>query len=203
MQGRAGLARTRIAASLVAGAVALSLIGCSAAPSASPTPTPTATFSNAPTVVPSPPPTVLPTTAATAAAGTPACAAADLKASHGLVEGAAGSRLTTVVLVAQDACTVDAFPAFGLRDANGGALVGGTAGGSGTIELDPNASYQSDVRVANWCGPDPAFPVTLQLEIGSEEVAVTGFSFPEQGDMPPCNGGAGPILEASAWAPPG
>ena len=200
MQGRTGLARTRIAASLLAGALALGLIACSPTPSASPTPTPTPTSTNAPTVAPSAAPTVLPTTAATAAAGTPACTAADLKASHGLVEGAAGSRLTTVVLVAQVACTIDAFPAVGLRDANGGVLVGGTAGGSGTIELDPNASYQGDVRLANWCAPDPAFPVTLQLEIGSEEVAVTGSSFPEEGDMPPCNGGAGPVLEAGAWA---
>ena len=76
----------------------------------------------------------------------------------------------------------------------------GTAGGPGTIELDPNASYQSDVRLANWCAPDPSFPVTLELKIGAEEVAVTGSSFPEQGDMPPCNGDGGPLLEAGAWA---
>ena len=144
-------------------------------------------------------PTVLPTAVA-ATAGAAACTVADLKASHGLVEGAAGSRLTTVVLVAQVACSIDAFPAFGLRDAGGAALVGGTAGGSGTIDLDPNASFQSDVRLGNWCAPDPAFPLELRLKIGADEVAVTGSSFPEQGDMPPCNGDGGPILEAGAWA---
>jgi hypothetical protein len=203
MHRRTGLARPRFAASLLAGAAALGLIGCSPTPSASPTASPTPTFTPAPTMEPSAEPTVMPTTAATTTAGTAACTAADLKASHGLVEGAAGSRLTAVVLVAQVACSIDAFPAFALRDANGGALVGGTAGGPGTLELDPNASYQSDVRLANWCAPDPAFPVTLELRIGGEEVAVTGSSFPEEGDVPPCNGGGGPVLEAGAWAPSG
>jgi Protein of unknown function (DUF4232) len=189
----------RVAASLLAGGAALGLIGCSPTPSASPAASRTPTFTSAPTIEPTVEPTILPTAVA-ATAGAAACTAADLKASHGLVEGAAGSRLTTVVLVAQVTCSIDAFPAFGLRDANGGALVGGTAGGPGTIDLDPNASYQVDVRLANWCAPDPSFPVTLELKIGAEEVAVTGSSFPEQGDMAPCNGDGGPILEAGAWA---
>ena len=200
MKDRRGYSRTRFAASLLAGSAALGLIGCSPTPSASPTAAPTATVTAPPTIAPSAPPTIPPTIAATATPGASACAAADLKASHGLVEGAAGSRLTTVVLEANVTCSIDAFPAFGLRDANDGALVGGKAGGSGSILLDPNASYQSDVRVANWCAPDPAFPVTLQLEVGGGEVAVTGSSFPEQGDMPPCNGAGGPVLEAGAWA---
>ena len=190
----------RVAASLLAGTVALGLVGCSPTPAASPTAAPNPTFTSAPTMAPSPPPTVPPTAAATAAAGTPACFTADLKASHGLVEGAAGSRLTTVVLVAQVACSIDAYPAFGLRDARGAVLVGATAGGPGRIDLDPDSSYQSDVRLGTWCAPEPAFPVTLQLEIAGQEVAVTGSSFPEAGDMPPCNGGGGPVLEAGAWA---
>jgi hypothetical protein len=189
----------RVAASILAGAAALGLVGCSPTPSASPTASPTPTFTSAPTLEPSAEPTAPPTTVPTAAAAA-ACTAADLKASHGLVEGAAGSRLTTVVLVAQVACSIDAYPAFALRDSGGSALVGGTAGGPGTIELDPDASYQSDVRLANWCASDPAFPVKLELKIGAEEVAVTGSSFPEEGDMPPCNGGGGPVLEAGAWA---
>lgn len=193
----------RAAALLIAGAAALGLVGCSPTPSASPTAAPTATITSAPTTAPSAAPTVLPTTAATTAAGAPACTAADLKASHGLVEGAAGSRLTTVVLVAQVACSVDAFPAVGLRDAHDAVLVGAAAGGSGRIDLDPDGSYESAIRFGNWCGADPAFPLTIVLEIAGEEVAVTGSSFPEEGDMPPCNGGAGPVLEASAWAASG
>ena len=201
MPVRTGVARLRFAASLLAGLGALGLIGCSPAATASPTPAPTPTFSSPPTVPPSAPPTVLPTVAATAAAGTPACTAADLKASHGLVEGAAGSRLTTVVLVAQVACSIDAYPSVGLRDAHGAVLVGAAAGGPGRIDLDPDRSYESAVRFGNWCGTDPAFPLTLDLRIAGEDVAVTGSSFPEEGDMPPCNGGGGPVLEAGAWGP--
>ena len=135
----------------------------------------------------------------TSIAAAPACAATDLKASHDLVEGAAGSRLTTVLLVAARTCSVDAFPAMGLRDAHGAELVGSAAGGSGRIDLDPNVSYSSAVRLANWCNPDPSFPLALVVRLGTGEVGVTGSSFPDQGDMPPCNGAGGPVLEAGAW----
>ena len=88
---------------------------------------------------------------------------------------------------------------MGIRDANGGELVGSTTGGAGRIDLDPNASYTSGVRFANWCNPDPAFPLSLVIRIGAGEVGVTGSSFPDEGDMPPCNGGGGPVLEAGQW----
>ena len=123
----------------------------------------------------------------------------DLKASHDLVEGAAGSRLTTVVLVAASSCTVDLVPAMGIRDGGGAELVASTSAGSGRIDLDPDVSYSSEIRFANWCGPEPRYPLSLVVRIGAEEVEVTGSSFPEAGDMPPCNGGGGPVLEAGQW----
>ena len=201
MPARTGVARLRFAASLLAGAAALGLIGllarghCLADRGLDPDPHQPADIR------------------ANRAADRPAhrrrdegswrpeCTADDLKASHGLVEGAAGSRLTTVVLVAQVACSIDAYPAVGLRDSHGTFLVGGVAGGPGRIDLDPDRSYESAVRFGNWCATDPAFPLTLDLRIAGGEVAVTGPSFPEDGDMPPCNGGGGPVLEAGAWAP--
>ena len=141
-----------------------------------------------------------PTAAApTAAAGAPACTAADLKASHGLVEGAAGSRITEVVLVTSTACSIDTFPTLGIRDAAGTAIVGATAGGTGRMDLSSEASYTSEVRIANWCAPEPSFPLVLELRLGSEELAVTGSSFPEEGNLPPCNSSGAPILEAGAW----
>lgn len=182
--------------------LALGLVACSATPTTAPTTEPTIAPTPTPTVVPTEsaaPPTAAATPATSAVAGSPACTAADLKASHDLVEGGAGSRFTTVLLVAASRCSVDAHPAMGLRDANGAQLVGSTAGGAGRIDLDPKASYSSEVRFANWCSPDPAFPVALVLRIGAAEVGVTGSSFPEEGDMPPCNGGGGPDLEAAAW----
>ena len=116
------------------------------------------------------------------------------------MEGAAGSRIAEVVLVAGVTCSIDAFPTLGLRDANGAALVGGVASGQGRIDLSPDTSYTSNVRLGNWCAPDPAFPLVLEIRLGAEELAVTGSSFPEEGDLPPCNGDGGPILEGTGWA---
>jgi hypothetical protein len=128
----------------------------------------------------------------------PPCTASDLKASHGLIEGAAGSRLTEVVLVAGTTCSLDAFPVLGIRDATGAAIVGGVAGGTGRFDVSPEGSYASTVRISNWCVAEPQFPLTLEIRLGAEELAVTGSAFDET-NVPPCNGEGGPILEATAW----
>ena len=203
MADRGGSARTRAAATLLVSSLAIGLVACSATPSAAPLPTPTTAL---PTVAPTASPTAtaaLPTLASTLAptsgTATRACGAVDLKASHDLVEGAAGSRLTNVVLTAATTCWVDLYPALGIRDGTGTQLVGSTATGSGRIELHPDVTYSTEVRFANWCDPDPRFPLALVIRIGPEEVAVTGSSFPDVGDMPPCNGVGGPRLESNPW----
>lgn len=183
-------------------AISVAVVACGPAPSPRPTVTVT-TGASAPPIGPAsaPPETLapLPTTADTGMAGTPPCEIADLKASHGLVEGAAGSRLTEVVLVSAATCSIDAYPALGLRDADGSALLGGPAMGPGAIDLVPGVPNTSQVRLSNWCAPEPAFPLTLAIIIEGAELPVTGGSFPEEGDLPPCNGEGGPILEGSAW----
>ena len=204
MADRRGSARKRAAAPALAGLLALLAVACTATPTAAPTAGPTLTSTATPTPAPTssaatPTETVTPGPSAISAA--PACTVADLKASHDLVEGAAGSQFTTVLLVAAARCSINLVPAMGLRDANERELVGSTAGGTGRIDLDPNASYTSAVGLSNWCGADPAFPLELVVRIGAEEVAVTGSSFPDEGDMPPCNGGGGPRLEAGQWEP--
>lgn len=201
MDHRPGHAAVPIAALLCLLAAAL-FAACG-----SPAPTIPMTSTTGPTIGPltAAPATPLPATevpsaaAPSAAAGAPACTAADLKVSHGLVEGAAGSRITEVVLVAAASCAIDAFPTFGLRDANGTALVGGVAAGTGRMDLEPGGVYNTVVRLANWCTPEPAFPVTLELRLGPEELTVTGGSFPEGDSMPPCLGDATPILAAEPW----
>jgi len=145
------------------------------------------------------PPTQPATPVPSAVTGGVACTAADLKASHDLVEGGAGSRFTNVVLVTASKCSIDAYPAMGLRDAKGAELVGSASGGPGRIDLDPNVSYTSAIRFDNWCNPEPAYPVALVIRIGATEVGVSGSSFPGEGDMPPCNGPGGPTLQAGAW----
>ncbi len=115
------------------------------------------------------------------------------------MEGAAGSRITEVVLVSAVACSIDAFPALGLRDATDAALVGAPSSGPGRIDLVAGTAYTSNVRLANWCAAQPAFPLTLEIVLSGAELAVTGTSFPDEGDLPPCNGSGGPILEGTAW----
>lgn len=183
-------------------ALGVALLGCGPAPAATPTGAATPSVT-APPIGPAPTPletlAPLPTAADTGSAGTPPCAVADLKASHGLVEGAAGSRLTEIVLVSAATCSIDAYPALGLRDADGDALLSGPSIGTGGIDLVPGVANVSQVRLANWCAPEPTFPLELVIIVDGAELPVTGGSFPDDGDLPPCNGDGGPILEGSAW----
>ncbi len=190
------LHRRGLSAALV---LAVAVIGCN--PAASPSLTPTQAATLTPTAVPTAAATLapLPTAVDTGSAGTAPCLVADLKASHGLVEGAAGSRLTEVILVSSVTCSIDAYPTLGLRDADGTALLSGPAIGPGGIDLVPGVANVSQVRLANWCAPEPAFPLELEIIISGAELPVTGGSFPDDGDLPPCNGDGGPILEGSAW----
>lgn len=183
--------------------LAVAVLGCTPTatqpPSVGPT---TTTASVAPTAGASTPAETLaplPTAIDTGSAGTPPCIVADLKASHGLVEGAAGSRLTEVIIVSAVTCSIDAYPTLGIRDADGTALLGGPAIGPGGIDLVPGVAHVSQVRLSNWCAPEPAFPLELEVIIDGAELPVTGGSFPDDGDLPPCNGDGGPILEGSAW----
>ena len=207
MNDRRGRRLAQVAARLIGGVlVAGALLACSpAVPTTAPTAAPTGAA------------TPLATAGATALAsepleteaaletpeetnvGAPLCALADLKASHGIVEGAAGSTLTEVVLVAAETCSVDAFPALGLRDASGDQLIGAPSSGPGATDLVAGVAYRSQVRLANWCAPEPEFPLSLVVIITDDELEVTGDSFPEEGDLPPCNGEVGPTLEGTAW----
>ena len=184
----------------VPGAALLSLVLASAAACGSPPPSAFPNSTTGPTIGPATSePTSAPTAPSGTPAGTPPCTPADLKASHGLIEGAAGSALFEVVLVAATTCSIEAFPTLGIRDASGAALVGGVAGGSGRVDLSPDASYSSAVRLSNWCATDPAFPLTLEIRLGAEELAVTGPLFEDSSALPPCNGEGGANLEAQAW----
>ena len=203
MVDRRGRTSIRAAAPFLVAVVMLAACGSTPSPTPAP-PTPPPVVTPAPSIVaPVTPPSVAPSPsspAETATAGIAQCEPADVKASHGRAEGAAGSIFTTVVLSPAFACSVDLFPAFGLRDANGAVLVGGPAGGSGRLDLDPELIYETNVRLANWCADDPDFPLTFELILGGATEEVTGGSFPEEGDVPPCNGDTvGRILEAGPW----
>lgn len=134
--------------------------------------------------------------------GTPPCLLAELKASRGITEVDADDRVTEVLLKAAGTCSVDAFPTLLLRDADGKTLVTGTAGGTGGIDLVGGVAYTSQVRLSNWCLGEPALPVRIGIRQGDDTLFVTGDSFPDEGDPPPCaHDDAPPVLTGTAWAP--
>lgn len=186
---------------VLAGFLAAEVVACgTAAPTSSPAPVASApTETLPPTLTPATPtPIVTPTPVPTPVGGIGVCGTADLKASHGLVEGAAGSIITQVVLESNADCTVETSPSLGLQDKAGSAVVTATPAGPGTIELHAGSAYTSQVRIANWCDPEPAFPLALILWIDGDKLVVTGGSFPD-GGMPGCLGSGGVRLESTAW----
>lgn len=137
----------------------------------------------------------------TGSAGTPPCAPADLKASHDLVEDAGGSRRTEVVLEPANTCSVDAFPAFSLRDGSGSTVVEAASAAPGALDLVGGVAYTSQVALANWCAPEAVFPVSLELFVDGSNLFVSGGSFPEEDNPPACDSDGAPILDADAWTP--
>lgn len=194
---------------LAATLLGLAVLGCNpagptaapSAPSATASPASSSPAASVPPVTAAPTAVASPSPGATGAAGAPPCEAADLKASHGLVEATADSRLTEVVLSAALACSIDSFPPIRLIDASGATLIDAPSLGLGTLDLSPDAAYTSEVRLAGWCGAEPPFPLTLVLVIDGSPLSVTGSSFPDDGDLPPCTGSGPATLEASAWVP--
>lgn len=168
---------------------------------------PTATAPAPETLTPAPPTlaptqTAAPTStpAASVGSGAPACEVADLKASHGLVDGAAGSVFTEVVLEAAVTCSIDAIPALRLRDASGALISTEQAPAlSGRLDLVGGGAYTSNAKLDNWCGPEPNFPVRLLILIEDSELFVTGSSFPDEGDVPDCLASRGISLDGTAW----
>lgn len=193
--------RKRIVVLLIAGVLGACDPVVSSTPRASeratlaPTVAATETFEPTATV----PPTAAPVE--TVMAVTVPCDLSDLKASHGLVEASGDSRLTDVVLVSAGRCSVNLFPAVRLRDAVGGAIADAPSAGPGRFDLVPDIAYTSQVRLTSWCEPEPAFPLTLALVVADGFIEVTGSSFPEDGELPPCATGGETVLEASAWNP--
>jgi hypothetical protein len=138
----------------------------------------------------------------TGTAGTPACPIDALKASHGITEVDGDDRTTEVVLVAADTCSVDAYPTLQLVDSDGAVLVSAAPLGVGGLDLVGGVAYTSEVRLGNWCLPDPTYPVTIAIVLAGRGVAVTGDSFPDDMTIPPCvHEGDDPVLSGTAWLP--
>jgi hypothetical protein len=142
-----------------------------------------------------------PTDSDTGSPGTPPCDADAVKASHGLIESDGDDRTTEVVLVAADTCSVDAYPELALEDSRGHVLAHADAAGAGAIDLVGGAAYTPEVRLSNCC-LDVALPVAIRIAHGGASIVVTGDSFPDPDNLPPCvHQDAPPVLSGTGWAP--
>lgn len=190
--------------------VAAAAIACSPTPTApspplatSATATP-ASATVAPTIPPSlPAATVGPidTPVETAGAGRSSCAPSDVKVSHGLVVGDGDVRQTDVVMVTAAACSVDAIPGVQVRDGAGNLVAQRAAAPEVVvIVLTSGVAYTAEVQISNWCIGEPMLPLTLEITLVDEQsVMVTGSSFPDETDLPPCVGAGEPVLNATGW----
>jgi hypothetical protein len=121
------------------------------------------------------------------------CGPSDVALSAEPWGGAAGSR-GTVVTVALAAgaspCDLPLPVRAEIVDANGKHLVkGASPTASGSVALGSGTSLQLGVAWSNWCGAQPAAPMTLFLGFGNQvpvSVGATG-SVPATA-VPPCNG---------------
>jgi hypothetical protein len=191
--------------------VALVLVGCtgapgtsvaSLAPTASPAPTPSAsvepTSSPTPTPTQSPTPTPKPTPIG-------ACDTNNLAARITMWEGAAGSRIGHVELTntGTGACTIRTLERPQLVDGHGSVLINGTDPTSTkTIAVGPGDVLKTLVDDANYCGPDPAPPVSIAFVFASGSRIVASPLSPSDDTVPPCNGNPGSAGEITmhAWA---
>ncbi|HJP89392.1 MAG TPA: hypothetical protein VJ850_10195 [Candidatus Limnocylindrales bacterium] len=191
--------------------VATLLVACSTtAPSPSPLPSlppaPAATPTDVPDTFDIPsftpetdPPE--PTDTDTGSPGTPPCDIDAVKASHGLIDSDGDDRTTEVVLVAADTCSIDAYPELSLADSKGHVVAQADAAGAGAIDLVGGVAYTTEVRVSNWC-IDVAPPVAIRIAHDGASIVVTGDSFPDPDNLPPCvHQDAPPVLSGTAWAP--
>jgi hypothetical protein len=165
----------------------------SATPSPSPSPSPTASPTPSPT--PSPAPTVVPTGS---------CDPSKLAARITAWEGAAGHRIADVELTNAGAakCKIATLDKPQLVDGHGSVLIDGVApGSSSSLTLAPGEVVKTLVQDANYCGPDPAAPVSVAFVMnGGGRFVATPLS-PTDATVPPCNGPGSPAdIEMQPWA---
>ena len=103
-----------------------------------------------------------------------ACRAGDFAWSSDAWGGAMGSRGTIVLasaLASMTACELRGEATLTLRDANGVVLVTGHAAAT-TTRVSAGQAFQIGVTWSNWCGAEPMQPITLQLTLPGDTMAV-------------------------------
>jgi hypothetical protein len=124
---------------------------------------------------------------------TVACTAEDFAWSTDPWDAAAGSRGTTVLLrgvTSLGGCRIDGTVSVEIRDADGGTLVTGTA--ISRQRATAGDVFEIGIAWSNWCGADPAQPLSAVLQLPGDGTEVPLISSGGEILVPPCNGEAQP-----------
>jgi hypothetical protein len=155
-----------------------------------------------------PPPSLNPTAepTPTAAPTIGLCGPENLSAQITMWEGAAGHRIADVEVTnaMSEACTMPAVAKPQLLDGNGEVLIDGSSPtSSAMIELAPGAVLRTLVQAGNYCGPDPAPPVSVAFVLSDGGSIVADPVSPTDVTVPPCLGpsGSAGTIEMQPWAP--
>ncbi|MEO7664916.1 MAG: DUF4232 domain-containing protein [Candidatus Limnocylindrales bacterium] len=157
-------------------------------------------------------PVIAPTVGPASQAAVVECTPDFLRASVVSWDGAAGSRIAEVHLtntgsVACETATLDrpaliSLPAYQL---NGDTLIQGKAAvNPQPLSLAPGQTVVAGVSASNYCGGEPAAPVTVAFELsnGAGIVTAAPVSQTDVTGVPPCNGaGSAASIQMQPWAP--
>jgi hypothetical protein len=139
--------------------------------------------------------------ASQAPTGAGACRAEDFAWTTDPWGGAAGSRGTTVLargVTSLSECQIHGEAGLMLSDASGHTLLASRSA-STAITVHGGTLLEIEISWSNWCGSDPAGPLSLSLTLPGDTVAVPvlaadGGLIP----VPPCNGQGQPsVLNAT------
>lgn len=135
------------------------------------------------------------------------CNRADVTAQIIRWEGAAGNRIATVEVlsVADEPCALGESPQLRLLDSDLRSLISGrAANGPGSYALHPGERVQTLVDVSNYCGLEPAWPLSISFSFDSSGSALIADPA-ASGDsgVPPCNGPGQPAeIQMQPWSAP-
>jgi hypothetical protein len=134
-----------------------------------------------------------------------ACAGADITATGGPWEGAAGSRGSSIVVTnaGSVACALPADPTVAMLDQAGTVVLANTPPQSGAgPTLVSGSSVGFSLVIGNWCDQQVTFPLHFSLALAADAVEVDGLFATTLDDLPPCNGpGQPPSISTSGWQP--
>ncbi|MBI2762603.1 MAG: DUF4232 domain-containing protein [Chloroflexi bacterium] len=123
-------------------------------------------------------------------------------------EGAAGSRIASVDMANAGSapCLVFSLARPQLLDGTATILIdGGQPSTSAPLLVQPGAVLTTEVRTSNYCGPNPAAPVTVAFVIqdGLGRVLAAPTTATDTSGVPPCNGAAGSpgSIDMQPWVP--